>query len=119
MNLVLTAHLDATTDYDGTEIKEYNSTFESPLRPRGFSPSINSYCWILYQNWFGRWQIKEQVLESISYTNMWCYKFSNGWCFDVEELGKNIFLHNELSKAKEECIKRNKLRKVKVKEYHG
>lgn len=119
MNLVLTVHRDATTDYDGTEIKEYNSTFESPLRPRGLSPSKDSYCWILYQNWFGRWQIKEQVLESINYTNMWCYKFANGWCLDVEELGKTIFLYNELSKAKDECLKRNKLRKVKVKEYHG
>lgn len=119
MNLVLTAHRDATTDYAGTPIKEFDSKFESPLRPGCISPSLNSYCWILYQNWFGRWQIMEQVLSEISFTNIWLYRFENHWCYTVDRLGKDIFLHDELNKAKEECIKRNKMRKVKVKEYHG
>jgi len=119
MELILTAHRDATTDYDGAEIKAFDSTFESPLRPGGLSPSLDSYCYILYQNWFGRWQIVEQVVSQIWFTNIWGYKFRNGWCYCADELGRNIFLHDELIKAKEECIRRNKMRKVKVKEYRG
>ena len=119
MNLLLIAHHDSTTESDGTEIKEYNNAFVSPLIPRTIPTSIDSYCWILYQNWFGRWQIKEQVLISINYTNTWHYRFANGWCINIEALGRTLFLHDELKKAKEECIRRNKLQKVKVKEYHG
>lgn len=119
MNLVLTAHRDATTDYDGTEIKAFDSTFESPLRPSGLAPTLDSYCYILYRNWFGRWQIMEQVVSEIWFTNMWGIRFHNGWTYYVDAIGTNIFLHDELDKAKEECLKRNKMRKVKVKYYNG
>ena len=113
--ITLTAHKDAYVDFDGTEIKEFNSTFESPLHIGGLSPGLKSYCYLLYQNWFGRWQIMEQYVASIWFTNIWGYKFHNGWCYTADELGTEIFLHDELEKAKEECIKRNKMRKVKVK----
>ena len=119
MSITLTAHKDASIDYDGTEIKEFNSSFESPLHPGGISPGLNSYCYLLYQNFFGKWKIREQVLSEICFTNTWSYRFRNGWRYNQEELGKNIFLYGDLDKAKEECIKRNKLQNVKVKRYNG
>ena len=89
---------------------------ETPLVTNCIDDNPDSYCWVLYQNWFGRWQIRECYLRAIVYTNLWSYKFDNGWCYTSDQLGKEIFLRNELAKAKEECIRRNKLRKVKVKE---
>lgn len=119
MNTIFTVHRDATTDYNGAQIEEFNDKFDSPLRPSGLSPSLSSYCWVLYQNWFGRWQIKEQVVDGIWYTNIWGYKLRNGWYICADDLGKTIFTRDQFKEAREECLRLNKMRKVKVKYYHG
>lgn len=118
MNLILTAHRDATVDYDGTPIKEFDSKLETPLKPGGINPSINSYCWVLDTNWRGKWIVREDVLQDIVFNGIWNYHFRHGY-YTTDLLGKDIFLRDDLTKAKEECIRRNKMQKVKVKYYHG
>lgn len=115
MNTTFTIHRDKTVDYDGTEIPEFNNTFVSPLRPGLINPTLDTSCYILYQNWFGRWQIREEIVEAICYTGLWSYKMSNGWYISADNLGDTLFIRDELQKAKEECLRRNKMRKVKIK----
>ena len=111
--MIFTAHKDAAVDYDGTEIKEYNSTFESP-----FIPSISgtdSHCFVIYRGLFGVYKIRECIVYSIWYTNMWGWKMNNGWHFTGEDLGKTVFKHGELQKAIMICEEKNRMRKVKIK----
>ncbi len=110
-----TVHQDGYTTFDGQEIKELNEEFESPLIPGKLCPGTNSYCYILYKNWFGKWQIKEEIVAAIYYTNTYSYKMSNGWCIAANELGKTLFLYEELDKAIDICIEKNRKRKVKIK----
>ena len=113
MSIVFTAHKDAAVDYDGTEIKEYNSTFESP-----FVPSIggtDSHCFVIYRGLFGVYKIRECIVYSIWYTNMWGWEMNNGWCFTEKDLGKTVFKYDELQKAIGICEVENRMRKVKVK----
>lgn len=113
MSIVFTAHKDAAVDYDGTEIKEYNSTFESP-----FVPGIDvtdRHCFVIYRGLFGVYKIRECIVYSIWYTNMWGWEMDNGWCFTEKDLGKTVFKYDELQKAIGICEVENRMRKVKVK----
>ena len=107
-----TAHRDSCVDYDGTEIPEYNSTFETPLWP---TFGRNSYCFVVYKGLFGKYKIRECIVYGIWYTNIWGYKMDNGWCIIGDELGKTLFTKDELQKAIEICEEKNRMRKVKVK----
>lgn len=113
MSITFTSHKDAAIDYDGTEIKEYNSTFESPFVP-GLG-GTDSHCFIIYRVLFGAYKIRECIVYSIWYTNMWGWQMNNGWCYSEKELGKTVFKHDELQKAIEICEEKNRMRKVKVK----
>ena len=119
MGMTFTAHKDAFTEYDGTTFPERNDSFESPLNPSifGSDSGRDSFCYLLTENWLGKRYIKELVVTEVVYQHGWWYRLSNGKKYDVKCLGKCIFLHDELDKAKEECIRINKMRKVKVKYY--
>lgn len=45
--MLFTAHKDATIDYDGTEIKEFNKDFDSPFAPFPFG-ALNKYMGMAY-----------------------------------------------------------------------
>lgn len=111
--ITLTAHKDASVDYDGTKIKEVNSTFESPFDP--WSTGTQVECYVIYRGMFGSYKIRECRVTEIWYTNMWGWRMNNGWVFSANELGKTVFKHDELQKAIEICEKKNRMRKVKVK----
>lgn len=111
--MLFTAHKDAAVDYDGTEIKEYNSNFESPFVPH--ISGTSSHCYVIYRGLFGTYKIRECIVFEIWYTNIWGWRMNNGWCFRSDELGKTIFEYDELQKAIEICEKKNRMRKVKVK----
>lgn len=113
MSIVFTAHKDAAVDYDGTEIKEYNSTFESPFVP-GIGVT-DRHCFVIYRGLFGVYKIRECIVYSIWYTNMWGWEMDNGWCFTEKDLGKTVFKYDELQKAIGICEAENRMRKVKVK----
>jgi len=121
MGMTFNAHRDAYTSVDmGVAIKhkELNNTFESPLIPGVIgSACLGSLCYIINQNWRGKWYVQEVRVNEVVYRHGWWYRFSNGIEFDVKRLGDTIFLHDELDKAKEECFRRNKMHKVKVKYY--
>lgn len=104
--MILTAYLF------GGEHPEYRSEWQPELEP-GFG--TNSECYVITQNWFGRYYIQECSVESIWFTNIWGWKMTNGWCFMAEDYGKKVFKHDELQKAIEICEKKNRMRKVKVK----
>ena len=115
MELRFTAHRDGFVDYDGTEVEPYDKEFASPFLPGGICAGHNSYCYVLYQNWRGKWQIKEEIVDSICYNGIWSYKLSNGWYVCADCFGETLFTYDQFRLAKEECLHRNKLRKVKVK----
>lgn len=115
MGITFTAHKDAAVDYDGTEIREYNSTFESPFVPSIFGAGTNGHCYVIYRGFFGTYKIKECIVYSICYTNMWGWRMNNDWCFTEKDLGKTVFKYDELKKAIEVCEEKNRMRKVKVK----
>ena len=108
-----TAHCDAYVDYDGYEYKEYNSEFESP-----FITSINGlhrYCWVIYRGLFGTYRIRECYVSEIVYTDCWLWRMDNGWTFFSGDLGKKVFLHDQLDIAIKICEEKNRMKKVKVK----
>ena len=109
-----TAHRDAVVDYDGIEIKEFNSTFDSPFIPWLYAGSPR-YCWVIYRGLFGIYKIRECEVVSIWFTNIWGWKMHNGWTFSSDELGITVFEYDDLSRAIEICEKKNKLRKVRIK----
>jgi len=119
MGMTFNVHMDAYTSvgFGGViEHKELNNTFESPLIPGVIgSVCLGSLCYIINQNWRGKWYVQEVRVSEVVYQRGWWYRFSNGMKFDVKSLGYAIFLHDELDKAKEECFRRNKIDKVKVK----
>lgn len=108
-----TVHHDAYVDHTGYEYKEYNSEFESP-----FDPSIdglNGRCWVIYQGFLGKYKIRECIVTAVVYTNCWLWKMDNDWTFFVEDLGKTVFLRNQLDIAIKICEEKNRMKKVKVK----
>lgn len=119
MGMTFNVHSDAYTSVDMGNVikhKELNDTFESPLIPAVIgSECLSSLCYIINPNWRGKWYVQEVGVSEVVYQRGWWYRFSNGMKFNVRCLGDTIFLHDELDKAKEECIRRNKMRKVKVK----
>jgi hypothetical protein len=110
--MTLTAYYPAYTDIFGGEHPECKSEWQPELEP-GFG--TNSECYVITQNWFGRYYIQECSVESIWFTNIWGWKMTNGWCFTAKDYGKKVFKHDELQKAIEICEKKNRMRKVKVK----
>lgn len=114
--MLFTAHKDATVDYDGTEIKEFNKEFDSPFDPFPFG-GLNRCCYVIYQGLFGKYKIRECEVVAIYFTNNWGWRMDNGWTFSGDELDKTVFRHDKesLNKAIEICEKENRMRKVKVK----
>lgn len=110
--MTLTAYYPAYTDIFGGEHPECKSEWQTELEP-GFG--TNSECYVIAQNWFGRYYIQECSVESAWFTNIWGWKMTNGWCFTADAYGKKVFKHDELQKAIEICEKKNRMRKVKVK----
>ena len=110
--MTLTAYYPAYTDVFGGKHPECKSEWQTELEP-GFG--TNSECYVIAQNWFGRYYTQECSVESAWFTNIWGWKMTNGWCFTAEAYGKKVFKHDELQKAIEICEKKNRMRKVKVK----
>ena len=113
--MIFTAHENADVDYDGTEIKEYNSKFDSPFIPGLCGEHLKSLCYVIYRGLFGKYKIKECYVSEIFFTNIWGWRMNNGWCFSASEFGKTVFRHDELQKAIEICEKKNRMSKVKIK----
>lgn len=114
--MLFTAHKDATIDYDGTEIKEFNKEFDSPFCPFPFG-GLNRCCYVIYRGLFGKYKIRQCEVVAIYFTNNWGWRMDNGWTFSSDELYKTVFRYDEesLNKAIEICEKKNRMRKVKVK----
>lgn len=71
-------------------------------------------CCVIYKNWFGRYQIKETRVYAFWFTNIWGWKFTNGWYAMADEYGKTVFAIKDIQKAVEICEKKNRMRKVKI-----
>lgn len=90
--------------------------FNSPFHPEAACcGGFNSTCWVLYQNWFGRWQIMERMVVSVWFSNIWGWRTDNNWTFTEKDLGEIIFTYDDKEKAIQSCIEKNKKRKVKIK----
>ena len=109
------AHKDECVDYDGTVVKGYDKEFDCPFVPHTISDGLSSYCYVIYKGLFGKYKIRECIVYYVYFTNCWSIKMDNGWTFFCEEIGKKIFLHDELDKAIRICEEKNRLGKVKVK----
>lgn len=110
--MTLIAYRPAYVDAFGGDHNEYKSEWTPELEP---GLGTNSECYVIAQNWLGRYYIQECSVSSIWFTNIWGWKMENGWCFMGEDYGKKVFKHDELQKAIEICEKKNRMRKVKVK----
>ena len=104
--MIFTAYRSAYVDEFG-EHEERKVEWEPPIK-------MFHDCYVIYKNWFGRYQIKELEISSFWYTGIWGWKLSNGWRFTSDEYGDTIFKLDELQKAIEVCEKKNRMRKVKV-----
>ena len=111
--MIFTAHKEAGTAYDGTPTKGWDKTFDCPFDPG--SSGFNRTCWVIYKGFFGKWKIRECYVVEVAFTNCWSIKIDNGWYYFVDEIGKTVFVHDELNKAIDVCIEKNVRRKVKVK----
>lgn len=111
-----TAHKDMAIDYDGTQIKAFDSVFDSPFVP-WCSAGLSNYCYVIYRGILGKYKIRESIVHGIWFTNIWGWCLDNGWKYKQDDLGKTIFIHNdeELKKAISICERENRMRKVKVK----
>lgn len=109
MSIKLTAYRPSYTDEFG-EHEERVSEWE-PEIDAGF----HSNCYVITQNWRGKYYVKECTVLSYWYTGHWGWRMMNGWCFSAEDYGKSVFPRNELQKAIEVCEKKNRTRKVRVK----
>lgn len=54
-------------------------------------------------------------MVAVVFTNCWLLKMDNGWHYFSDEIGKNVFVHDDLDKAIDVCMEKNARRKVKVK----
>lgn len=108
----LTAYRPAYSD-DLGEHKEYQSEWEPEIHT-GFG--LNSHCYVVVQNWRGRYYIQECNVVAFWFTNIWGWEMGNGWKFMADDYGKRVFRYDELQKAIEICEKKNRMRKVKVKQ---
>lgn len=108
-----TVHRDGYTTYDGIEVNEYNSDFESPFVP-GLG-GLQERCYVIYKGLFGKYKIRECIVVAIEYTNCWLWKMDNGWTYFIEDLDKSVFRREDLDKAIKICEEKNRLGKVKVK----
>lgn len=104
--MILSAYRPAYVDEFGKH-EESKLEWEPPIL-------LHHGCYIIYKNWFGRYQIKELGVASFWYTGICGWKLSNGWCFTSDEYGETIFKHDELQKAIEICEKKNRMRKIRV-----
>jgi len=114
--MIFTAHKDATIDYDGTEIKEFNKELDSPFVPFP-GGGLDRCCYVIYQGLFGKYKIRQCEVVEVWFTNIWGWRMDNGWTFISDELDKTVFRYDKenLNKAIEICEKKNRMRKVKVK----
>jgi len=113
-HMIFTAFKNSSVDYDGTELKEINNSFDSPFDPTP-GGGFNRMCFVIYQGLFGTYKIRECYVTEVWYTNIWGWRMDNGWCYTHNELGKTVFRYNELQTAIEICEKKNRMHKVKVK----
>lgn len=111
--MIFTSHKEATTDYDGTPIEEWNTEFDCPFVPS--STGLNRECWVIYKGFFGKWKIRECYVVAVVFTNCWLLKMDNGWHYFADEIGKNVFAHDDLNQAIDVCMEKNARRKVSVK----
>lgn len=99
-------------DYDILH-KINRKEFISPFTHGGTEPS--SYCFVTYKGLFGKWKIRQSIVMAVKYTNCWLLCMDNGWEYFAEDIGKEVFEPDQLQEAIELCDKRNRLRKIKVK----
>lgn len=107
-----TVHRDGYMTHDGIEFKEYSSEFESPFIPS--FDGLQRRCYVIYKGLFGKYKIRECIVDAIEYTNCWLWKMDNGWTYFAEDLDKTVFRREDLDKAIKICEEKNRLGKVKV-----
>ncbi len=112
--MIFTSHKDASVDYDGTPIKEWNTEVDCPFIP-GTCGGRKSMCWVIYKGIFGSWKIRECYVMSVKFTNCWLLRMDNGWEYFSDRIGTEVFEHDDWEKAIRICEEKNRMRKVKVK----
>ncbi len=112
--MIFTSHKDATTDYDGTPIKEWNTEFDCPFVPGSYN-GTSSVCWAIYKGLFGKLKIRQCYVMSVKFTNCWLLCMDNGWEYFSDRIGTEVFEYNDLDKAIHICEEKNRMRKVKIK----
>lgn len=114
-----TAFRDSYEDvYNGVTIKESIKEFETELIPL-LNNGKERRCYVIFQGFFGKYKIRECIVTNIYFNGEWGYHMDNGWEILGDELGKTIFLYNELNKAIDICEVANRRRKVKVIRQNG
>lgn len=113
--MIFSSRKDASVDYDGTPIEEWNTEFDCPFVPGGISNGTSGLCWVIYKGLFGKYKIRECEVDAVIFTNCWLMKMGNGWYYFAEDIGKDVFTHDELDKAIRICEEKNRLGRVKVK----
>lgn len=112
--MIFTSHKDATTDYDGTPIKEWNTEFDCPFVPGSYNGK-SSVCWVIYKGLFGKLKIRQCYVMNVKFTNCWLLCMDNGWEYFSDRIGTEVFEYDDLDKAIHICEEKNRMRKVKIK----
>ena len=111
----LTAHKDMITDSDGTTIGGYDKEFNCPFNV-GYDSGLSNRCFVIYLGLFSRkYKIRECIVMSIKFNGCWLLRMDNGWEYFKEDIGKEVFPHEDLHKAIEICEEKNRLATVKIK----
>lgn len=114
--MIFTSHIDVRVDYDGTEIKEWDTKFDCPFIPGTFHGK-SCMCWVIYKGLFGRWKIRGCYIVAVKFTNCWLLCMDNGWELFDKRIGNEIFMYDELDKAIHICEEKNRMSKVKIKQF--
>ena len=107
--MIFTSFKEASTDYDGTPIKEWRTEFNCPFVPG--SHHKRSVCWVMFQGLFGKWKIRQCIVVAVKFTNCWLICFDNGWEYFEDRIGKTIFEYDDLDKAIRICEEKNRMAK--------
>lgn len=107
-----TIYTKSYVDSNG-EMQVFN--FDCPFIPApSDNGNVNSYCWIVRQNWRRKWFVECHRVKSVSYCYQWGIQLDDGRFYSKNLIGDEVFRYDDLHKAIETCVKNNQINKVKV-----
>lgn len=107
-----TIYTKSYVDSNG-EMQVFN--FDCPFIPApSGSGDINSYCWIVRQNWRRKWFVELHRIRGVLYCGGWGIELDDGTFYSKDSLNDEVFRYDDLNKAIESCLKNNQINKVKV-----